>query len=101
MAARRHPRHDEDSHGGLGQIYFRLGRYHDAYNAFTRALECCSPEGRCTTRFNQLGAQILAKIGTPNLSVFDARDPGDLAAEELTSVLQLEGAGAHHGRALR
>jgi tetratricopeptide (TPR) repeat protein len=86
LTARRHPDADENSSGGLGQVYFRRGRYEDALVAFQDALSICRPGLDAETRWNILSTEIMLERMPEDLTSLDVIRLDDLNEENRVRV---------------
>ena len=91
LEATRHPSRDENSFGGLGQVYFRTRHYVEAQAAFEMALEVCPPDRNWEIRFNVLGARLESGSGAGDGGLFDEVDLASASPEDQRRILTLKG----------
>jgi tetratricopeptide (TPR) repeat protein len=91
LVATRHPRHDENSYGALGQSYFRQQRYDEALVAYSKALELCPNDERLELRFDMLGTRIQLDQPIVDKEVLDQFDRKQLDPAELADVEKMDG----------
>ncbi|MBN2103768.1 tetratricopeptide repeat protein [bacterium] len=90
LDAVHHPLCDENSYGGLGQVYFRQKRYEEALKAFNQALKMCPPEHNLEIWFNILGALIQSGQEITDFSFLDAFDVSALSESERINYLNMK-----------
>jgi tetratricopeptide (TPR) repeat protein len=91
LEASRHPAADENSYGGLGQVYLRQRRFPQALAAFEKAREIC-PEGLdLEARFNILATQI--EMGEPagDEQFLDRFNMNELLPDDRLRLINLRG----------
>ncbi len=81
LTARRHHEADENSAGGLGQVYFRRAHYEDALSAYRDALRLCRPGCDAETRWNILSTETMLGRMPEDLSSLDTIRLEDLNGE--------------------
>jgi tetratricopeptide (TPR) repeat protein len=91
FAAARHPAHDENCFGGLGQVYVRTGRYVEAQAAFEMALEVCPPDRNWEIRFNLLGCRMESGAAAGDEGLFDGVDLDAMQPDDRKRILTLKG----------
>ena len=87
----KNPSRDENSFGGLGQVYFRQQRYEEALEMYRQAHKIC-PRGKdLEIRFNVLGTQIEMGVDDFDASFLEEIDMTEQVPEDWLKVMNMKG----------
>jgi tetratricopeptide (TPR) repeat protein len=91
IEATHHSLSDENSHGGLGQVYFRQGRYEESLKAYEEALQRCPAEENKEILFNILGTLLKSGHKPIDISFMKRFDESKMTKEERINFLNMKG----------